>query len=124
MFAMRVRHGLTVPPWGAQLECRRFFIAFPVMVGYTYCMLDRARHADEPESALHANERASCDEWADYVPEGIDISESRRRELREEHERYLDELIREVGEPTAEEMARAEAWWRPIEEHLTKDIDS
>lgn len=83
-------------------------------------MLDRARHAGEPESALHAKERAFCDEWADYVPEEIHISETRRRELREEHERYLDELIREVGEPTAEEMARAEAWWRPIEEHLTK----
>ena len=58
------------------------------------------------------------------MPEGINISETRRRELREEHERYLDELIKEVGEPTAEEMARAEAWWRPIEEHLRKDINS
>ena len=103
---------------------KRFFIAFPAMVRYTYCMLDRARHASDNEGALHTNERASRDEWADYVPEGIHISETRRRELREEHERYLDELIREVGEPTAEEMARAEAWWRPIEEHLTKDINS
>ncbi len=94
------------------------------MIRYTYCMLDRAKHAIEKESALHSNERASCDEWADYVPEGIHISETRRRELREEHERYLDELIKEVGEPTAEEMARAEAWWRPIEEHLTKDNNS
>ncbi len=58
------------------------------------------------------------------MPEGINISETRRRELREEHERYLDELIKEVGEPTAEEMAHAEAWWRPIEEHLRKDINS
>ena len=103
---------------------KRFFIAFPAMVRYTYCMLDRARHASDNEGALHTNERASRDEWADYVPEGIHISETRRRELREEYERYLDELIREVGEPTAEEMDRAEAWWRPIEEHLTKDINS
>ena len=94
------------------------------MIRYAYCMLDRATHADEKESALQSNERASRDEWADYVPEGIHISETRKSELREEHERYLAELIREVGEPTAEEMARAEAWWRPIEEHLTKDINS
>ena len=61
-------------------------------------------------------------EWADYVPEGIHISEERRKELREEHERYVAELIEEFGEPTAEERARAETWWRPIEEHLTKDL--
>lgn len=61
-------------------------------------------------------------EWADYVPEPIYISEERRQELREEHEKYVAELIEEFGEPTAEEKARAEAWWRPIEEHLTKDI--
>ena len=59
-------------------------------------------------------------EWDDYVPEGIFISEERRQELRREQERYLAELIEEVGEPTAEEMARAEAWWRPIEQHLMK----
>ena len=94
------------------------------MVRYTYCMLDRATHASDNEGSLHTNEPASRDEWADYVPEGIHISETRKRELLEEQERYLDELIKEVGEPTAEEMARAEAWWRPIEEHLTKDIHS
>lgn len=59
-------------------------------------------------------------EWDDYVPEGIFISEERRQELRREQERYLADLIEEVGEPTAEEMARAEAWWRPIEQHLMK----
>ena len=59
--------------------------------------------------------------WDDYVPEGIVISEERRQELREEAERYVRELIEEFGEPTAEEMARAEAWWRPIEQHLMKD---
>ena len=61
------------------------------------------------------------DEWADYVPDPIVISEARRKELREEHEKYIRELFEEVGEPTAEEMARAEAWWRPIEEHLNKN---
>lgn len=62
------------------------------------------------------------DEWADYVPEPMCISEERKQELREEHERYIAELIEEFGEPTAEELARAEEWWRPIKEHLTKDI--
>ena len=87
-------------------------------------MLNRAKQARDNDGTLHTNEHASRDEWADYVPDGIHISETRRRELREEHERYLAELIKEVGEPTAEEMARAEAWWRPIEEHLKKDINS
>ena len=64
------------------------------------------------------------DEWADYVPDPIVISEARRRELREEHERYIAELFEEIGEPSEEEMARAEAWWRPIEEHLTKNSSS
>lgn len=59
-------------------------------------------------------------QWDDYVPDGVFISEERRQELRREQERYLADLVEEVGEPTAEEMARAEAWWRPIEQHLTK----
>ena len=45
---------------------------------------------------------------------------SAQQELQRELEIYLAELIEEVGEPTAEEMARAEAWWRPIERYLTK----
>ncbi len=64
---------------------------------------------------------ADIDYIDDYEPEGIFISEERRQELRREQERYLAELIEEVGEPTAEEMARAEAWWRPIEQHLMKE---
>jgi len=63
-------------------------------------------------------------EWADYVPDPIYISEERRKELREENQKYIAELIEEFGEPTAEEKARAEAWWRPIEEHLTKNSGS
>ncbi|MDE0269265.1 MAG: hypothetical protein OXI96_09610 [Acidimicrobiaceae bacterium] len=54
------------------------------------------------------------------MPDGIFISEERRQELREESRRYLKELIEEVGEPSPDEMARAEAWWRPIEQHLKK----
>lgn len=62
-------------------------------------------------------------EWADYVPEPILVlSEEQKQELREERERYIAELIEKFGEPTAEEKAAAEAWWRPIEEHLTKNI--
>ena len=60
-------------------------------------------------------------EWADYVPEPIVISEARMQELRKEHDRYVAELIEEVGEPSPEEVARAEAWWRPIKEHLMKN---
>ncbi|MCY4434589.1 MAG: hypothetical protein OXE45_13090 [bacterium] len=85
-------------------------------------MLDRK----DPMSAIPAlteeEKNEIREEWADYVPDPIIISEARKKELREENERYLAELIEEVGEPTAEEMARAEAWWRPIKEHLTKDI--
>jgi hypothetical protein len=60
------------------------------------------------------------EEWADYVPDPIVISEARKQEIREGREQYIAELIKEFGEPTAEEKARAEAWWRPIKEHLTK----
>ena len=59
-------------------------------------------------------------EWDDYVPEGIHISEAERQRLQREHETYVAELIEEVGEPTPEEMAQAEAYWRPIKEHLRK----
>ena len=59
-------------------------------------------------------------EWDDYLPEGILISEECQQELQRELEIYLAELVEEVGEPTPEEMARAEAWWRPIDQHLTK----
>ena len=41
-------------------------------------------------------------------------SDLRRRELIEEAERYLEELIDEVGEPTAEAFAHAEALSRVI----------
>ena len=45
----------------------------------------------------------------DAVRDGL-----RRRELVAEAERYLAELIDEVGEPSAEEVARAEALSRII----------
>ena len=53
-------------------------------------------------------------EWGDYVPDGIHIPEAERQRLHREQEKYLAELIEEFGEPTPEEMARAEAYWRPI----------
>ena len=59
-------------------------------------------------------------EWDDYVPDGIHISEAERLRLHREHEKYLAELIEEFGEPTPEEMVRAEAYWRPIREHFRK----
>ncbi len=56
------------------------------------------------------------------MPDPIIISEAHKQKLREKHERCIAELFEEIGEPSEEEMASAEAWWRPIEEHLTKDI--
>lgn len=63
-------------------------------------------------------------EWDDYVPDGIHISEEEMQRLQREHEKYLAELIEEFGEPTPEEMARAEAYWRPIKEHFRKRADA
>ena len=59
-------------------------------------------------------------EWDDYVPDGVHVSEAETQRLQREHEKYVTELIEEVGEPTSEEMAQAETWWRPIKEHLHK----
>ena len=59
-------------------------------------------------------------EWDAYVPDGVHVSEAEKQRLQREHEKYVAELVEEVGEPTPEEMAQAEAWWRPIKEHLRK----
>ena len=48
----------------------------------------------------------------------------RRRELLRETDRYLAELIEEVGEPSPEEVAEAEAWCDRIERHLKKASDA
>ena len=45
---------------------------------------------------------------------------ARRRELLRETDRYHAELIEEVGEPSPEEVAEAEAWCDRIERHLKK----
>ena len=44
----------------------------------------------------------------------------RRNELLREADRYLTELIAEVGEPSREMVAEAEAWADRIELHLKK----
>ncbi len=44
-------------------------------------------------------------------------SEVRRLELLEESERYLGELLADVGPPTPAEAARAEAFVRRLERH-------
>ena len=44
----------------------------------------------------------------------------RRRELLRETGRYLAELIAEVGEPSREMVAEADAWADRIERHLKK----
>lgn len=85
-------------------------------------MLDHSKHANGSGATDGADSgRADdCSDWDDYVPECIHVSEAERQRLKREHEKYVAELIEEVGEPTPEEMARAEAWWRPIGEHLHK----
>ena len=45
---------------------------------------------------------------------------ARRSELLNEADRYLAELVDEVGEPSPEEVAEAEAWCDRIERHLQK----
>ena len=87
-------------------------------------MLDRKEPVSHIPALTEEEKEEIRKEWADYVPEGIHISEERKQELREEHERYIAELFDEIGEPSEEEMARAEAWWRPIEGHLTKNSSS
>lgn len=47
-------------------------------------------------------------------------SEVRRLELLEQTEHYLDELIAEVGPPTPEETARAEALVQRLERHAER----
>ena len=48
----------------------------------------------------------------------------RRGELLRETDRYLAELIAEVGEPSPEVMAEAEAWVDLIERHLKTAPDA
>ena len=91
-------------------------------------MSDLRDHASDDRAAggTYADDGLADDwsEWDDYVPDGIHISEAERQRLRREHDKYLAELIAEVGEPTPEEMAEAEAWWRPIREHFSKAADA
>ncbi len=87
-------------------------------------MLDHSNSERDGRTAVGADADGDLSddfsEWDDYVPEGIHISDAERQRLHREHEKYVAELIEEVGEPTPEEMAQAEAWWRPIKEHLQK----
>lgn len=48
---------------------------------------------------------------------------ARRSELLNETDRYLAELVEEVGEPSPQEVAEAEAWCDRIEHHLKKALD-
>ena len=51
-------------------------------------------------------------------------AELRRQALLEETDAYLTELIDEVGEPTPDEMARAEAIARRLRRHRDTEIAS
>ncbi len=58
------------------------------------------------------------EEWTNYVPDPIVISEERRQECREAFDRFLAEQFEEYGEPSPEEMAQSLAFWRSVDEHL------
>ncbi|MDE0700722.1 MAG: hypothetical protein F4Y27_08130 [Acidimicrobiaceae bacterium] len=60
---------------------------------------------------------------ANYVPDGTHTSKERRKELKSSTN-STRRTFEEVGEPTPEEAARSEAWWRPIREHLAQDLGS
>jgi hypothetical protein len=47
-------------------------------------------------------------------------AELRRRALLDETDTYLAELVQEVGEPTVDEIARAEAIARQLQRHATE----
>ncbi len=64
-------------------------------------------HALVKERGLHASQ---------LFQEAV-RSEIRRLELLEAAEHYVDELIAEVGPPTAEEAARADAIVQSLERH-------
>ena len=48
------------------------------------------------------------------------VDSERRNELLRETDRYLAELIAEVGQPPPEMVAEAEAWADRIERHLNR----
>ena len=45
---------------------------------------------------------------------------ARHSDLLDEADRYLAELVEEVGEPSQQEVAEAEAWCDRIEHHLKR----
>lgn len=49
---------------------------------------------------------------------------ARRSDLLEEADRYLAELVEEVGEPSPQEVAEAEEWCDRIERHLKSAPDN
>ncbi len=84
-------------------------------------MLDRTREVAPFPELTEEEKKEIEEEWADYVPDPLNISEEQWQKAREGLEEFIAWSIEEFGEPTAEEKAHAEAWWRRIEEHLTKD---
>ena len=80
-------------------------------------MLDRTTPVTPNEADTHPDDDW-VEEWTNYVPDPIVISEERRQECREEFDRFLAEQIEEYGEPSPEEMAQSLAFWRSVDEHL------
>lgn len=66
-----------------------------------------------------APDRSPGDAHGDGTAAGVgSTGDTRFREARERADRYLAELIEEVGEPSPEEVAEAEAWAARIERAL------
>ena len=77
-----------------------------------------------PEAAVGAADNEPADARSthgrDGTSEGEAAVQARRQAARERADRYLAELIREVGEPSPQEVAEAEAWADRIEQALEK----
>ncbi|GEM_PF-3437478 len=77
-----------------------------------------------PDTAVHAADNEPGDKRSTHGRDGTGDGEAavqaRRQAARDRADRYLAELIREVGEPSPQEVAEAEAWADRIEQALEK----
>ena len=65
--------------------------------------VDLSKQADEQVATTNSDGSALGPAW-------MEISDTKRQELMEEADRYLDELVSEFGEPSLEDEVRAKAF--------------
>ena len=76
---------------------------------------ERGRGLDASGASGEIEDEAAAAESVDVCCQcGKPTEEARKRAARERADRYLAELIEEVGGLTPEDMAEAEAWWNPV----------